>query len=173
MTKIIFYIHRTQESNMDFQFTVVELPAIKIAGITVATDMANAAKDCPALWENFGPRICGELSSCADIAKTGESYGISKMIDENRFIYWAAVPVNTIDSLPADFDSMTIAAGYYVKGIAPNLEQLGQAFTAMYMQWPATQQEYQLDMQGICFELYRGDWQPSDPIEIYASLINR
>ncbi len=43
----------------------------------------------------------------------------------------------------------------------------------MYMQWPQTQTEYQLDMQGICFELYSVNWLPNEPLEVYASVIKR
>lgn len=158
---------------MDFQFTVVELPEIQVAGMTVETNMEKAMIDCPALWHTFGPRICSELANCAEISKTGESYGISKMIDENRFTYWAAVQTTRINTLPDDFKTMAIPAGLYVKATVPSLEKLGEAMTAMYMQWPQSQTEYQIDMQGVCLELYGLNWQPNDPLEIYAQVIKQ
>ncbi|MFD1259814.1 GyrI-like domain-containing protein [Entomomonas asaccharolytica] len=158
---------------MSFQFTVVELPEIQVAGITVDTDMEKAMIDCPALWHTFAPRICSELADCVEISKTGDSYGISKMIDENRFTYWAAVQITQINTLPADFKTMTIPAGLYVKAQVPNLDMLGEALTAMYMQWPQSQTEYQLDMQGVSLERYEHNWQPNDPLEIFAAVIKQ
>lgn len=162
---------------MNKAYTVVEFPEKRIAGLHVQTDMQNAAKDCPALWQAFGPRICTELANCASISKEGHTYGVSIMTDPERFTYWAAIEIGTDDAsgkaLPKDIQTMTIPAGLYVKCQVENLSQLGEAFTALYMQWPQTQNEYALNMQGLCFELYPMNWQLTDPLEIYASVIKK
>ena len=158
---------------MDYQFSVVELPEKQIAGIYVQTNMKNAATDCPTLWQSFGPRICGELSSCSSLSKSGDTYGVSVMTDENNFTYWAAVGVDAIHSLPEDMKTMTITQGLYVKCTIPGLEQMGEAFMAMYTQWPQSQNEYVLDMGGACFELYPKNWQLTDSLEIYAKVIKK
>lgn len=154
-------------------FSVVHLPKIDLVGIHIQTDMKNAEKDCPALWQEFAPRICGELSNCASLSSNGISYGISKMVDEFRFMYWATIGVDAVDSLPEGMESTAISEGFYVKCAVPSLEKLGEVINAMYSEWPQTQDEYALDMQGICFELYPENWQFSDALEVYASVVKK
>lgn len=158
---------------MSYTFSVVELPAKQVAGITVQTDMQHAEQDCPVIWQTFGPRICAELSGHIAVSDNADTFGICQMIDESRFIYWAAIEVNSTENLPADMKTMTVPAGFYVTCTAPNLEKLGEAFTALYMQWPQTQNDYAIDMQGVCFELYKGQWQMNDPIQVYAAVTKK
>lgn len=158
---------------MKYTYSIVEIPAKQVAGITVETDMQRAEQDCPALWQTFGPRICAELSGRVSRPENADTFGVSCMLDENRFVYWTAIEVNSTENLPTDMKTMTIPAGLYVKCTAPSLEKLGEAFTEMYMQWPHSQNDYVLDMQGVCFELYKGQWEMNDPIEIYATVIKK
>lgn len=158
---------------MSFNFTVVEIPEKQIAGIYVQTTIQDASKDCPALWQSFGPRMCDTIANCNVVSKTGPSYGVNVMLDENKLNYWAALEVTSTSNLPKDLQTMTIPGGLYVKCTAQNLAQLGDAYTALYMQWPQSQHEYAVNMQAPCFELYSHNWQLNDPIEIYAPIVKK
>lgn len=156
---------------MAYDFSIVELKEIQVAGMMNTSDMSNAHKDCPALWHAFGPRIESELAQNADIPPSSKGFGISSMIDENRFEYWAVVPVNSIEKLPEGMKTFTIPAGTYVTCHVPNLEHLGPVYETIYGEWPQSQNDYQIDMQGISIESYSMNWQPSDQLDLYVSII--
>lgn len=158
---------------MDYTFTVAELPEKMIAGISVETDMQHAQQDCQALWQSFGPRICTELSKHIAIPANADSFGISQMLDSERFRYWAAIEISSAEQLPADLQTMIIPAGLYVTCQVPGLEQLCEAYTAMYEKWPQSQNTYAMNMQGICIERYKNNWQIQDPLEIYGSVVKK
>ena len=126
-----------------------------------------------ALWQAFGPRIA-ELMGCARLSEDNRgSCGVSKMIDEDNFTYWAGIGVESVESLPEGMATMTIPQGWYVKCTAPGIEQLGEALMAIYSQWQDTQDEYVLDMQGVSLELYPENWQITDALEVYASILKK
>ncbi len=158
---------------MDYQFSVVELPAIQLVGMSIQTNMEKATTDCPALWQSFAPRITGELASCANLSEYGDTYGVSRMTDEHNFIYWAGIGVDSVDSLPEGMATMTIPQSWYVNCTARGIEQLGEALMAIYCQWQNTQDEYVLDMQGISLERYPQNWQCTDALEVYASVLKK
>ena len=157
---------------MAYEFTVVDYPKTLVAGLSIQTNLNKASMDCPALWQKFGPQIHSKLSQHVCMASTDTpAYGISKMIDNEFFDYWAAVPVKQEHELPKEFKTMTIPAGKYVKTTVPSLAKLSEAFMAMYTQWPQQQDQYQLDPAGLCFETYDVCWKPEDSLEIYCKVI--
>ncbi|RUS65539.1 hypothetical protein CUZ56_02838 [Saezia sanguinis] len=157
---------------MDYKFSVVELPETLIAGITVQTDMQNASQTCSALWESFEAQVINKIPAAA-MPQNPDAFGVSRMLDEQRFIYWAAIEVQSADNLPAGMQTIRIPAGLYVGGQIPGLDKLSDAYTALFMQWPQSQNTYALDMQGISFELYRCGWQMHDPLSLYASVVKK
>lgn len=152
---------------MNFEVTVIEFPAKILLGMKVRTVMQNAAKDCPALWQTFGPRIT-ELSPVSPGA-----YGISVMTSENDFDYWAAVEVAPGISVPDNMGPIEIPQGFYARCSVPSLEQLGPAYMFVYGPWGESQSEYAIDMNGLSFELYPDDWQPGAAFEIYAPVTKK
>lgn len=150
---------------MNFELAVVEFPAKHLIGMKLATSMQKAQTDCPALWQAFGPRII-EIPSCESGCKG--SFGVSVMLNENEFEYWAAVEAAPGTAIPDGMASMEISAGHYVKCTVPGVENLGAAFMYVYGRWAAEQSEYVLNMHAPGFELYPPDWRLNDSFEIYA-----
>lgn len=74
-------------------YEVVKLKEKRVVGIKVATTMEKAARDCPALWMTFGPRMRKELVPLDILNPSGESYGVSVMTSKTGFDYWTAVEV--------------------------------------------------------------------------------
>ena len=157
---------------MSFTFTVVDVEEKKIAGITVETNMERSTTDCPALWGTFMPLMDGELAQNAAVIKGAPTYGVSQFIDMDRFVYWAAVEVNSLEGFSADLKTMTIAAGRYVKCVAPSLAQLGETYMALDG-WMNAQDKYTYNMQGVALEEYKHAWQMSDSIAIYVAVLEK
>ena len=153
---------------MDFEFAVLEFPETKVAGIKTGTNLQNMQKDCAALWESFGPRVYGELAMHQSIPEMPATYGIWKMIDKDRFEYWAAIEIDSEDKLPADLEILTLPLSMYVTCQVPGISKLGDAYREAYEQWPGSQTDYVLDKEGIGFEHYPYRWQKEDEFEIYV-----
>ena len=156
---------------MSFDFSIVELPKMLIAGINIQTDMSRAGQDCPALWMTFGERVAAKLHDSPLLDKNVDcSYGISIMQDEMNFVYWAGCAITAAEDLPEGIDSITLPAGSYVTCTVPNLAQLGQALNAMYCDWPTSQDKYQIDMAAACFECYPLYWETDTAFSIFAKV---
>lgn len=151
---------------MGYDFSVVQVQGKTLAGVKVKTNMERAAQDCPAIWHAFGSRIHTELSGIV----AGDSYGVSQSENPNDFTYWASIEVNPAAVLPSDLETLSIPEGLYVRCAVPGLAQIGDAYTALYMEWPKTQTQYVLDMEGICFEQYPAQMSGDGPFEIYAAV---
>lgn len=152
---------------MAFTVTIVEYPRVFLAGMRVESNMMNAAVDCSALWQKFGPRM-HELSG----AGKGESYGVSMSTDprSGRFEYWAAKEIDPKQPVPGDMERLTIQPGYYASCSVSSLAQIAPAFNFLYTGWLEENGEYVLDMLGVCFELYAADWKANDPFTVYTQL---
>lgn len=140
-----------------FEVTIVDFSAKKLMGIKVRTSMAKAQQDCPALWQNFCPKM-------PDIFNK-QSYGISVMLNEQDFDYWAAAeaPEDT-----AGLEPTGIPAGSYARCQVPDLQSIGAGYMFMYQTWLGGQQEWKLNEQAPCFELYPTDWNPTMPLELFV-----
>jgi AraC family transcriptional regulator len=153
---------------MSFEVSVVEFPAKHLIGTKVRASMQSSSTDCPALWQAFAPRI-------AEISTGNESgnvaFGVSVMVNDNDFDYWAAVEALSSVAVPAGMQTTEISAGLYAKCSVANMEKLGEAFMYVYTQWTHEQSEYRLNMNAPCFELYPPGWQPDNAVEIYSPVL--
>lgn len=154
---------------MTYTFQFVQRPAIQVAGLTVQTDMANAIQDCRLLWQRYFSCL-DELGIQQSKLAAHDSYGVSVMKNEKQFVYWAANEYFHQDALPVEFQVMTLPAGMYVCCEVPNLTEISSAFGAMCSQ---AQEQYAVDMQAPCFELYSPKWAPQDPITLYALITSK
>jgi AraC family transcriptional regulator len=145
-----------------FEVTIVDLAAKQLAGIKVRTSMAKAKQDCPALWQNFCPKM-------PDIF-TKKSYGISVMLNEQDFDYWAAAEAPE-GACPAGLEPVGIPAGSYARCEVANLESIGEGYMFMYQTWLASQGEWKLNVQAPCFELYSANWNPAMPFELFMPVM--
>ena len=144
--------------------------------MVIRTNMQKASIDCPAIWQTFGPRMAS-LSGNAE-AEFGESYGLSVMVSEDgTFDYWAAVEMTDEMSadvpLPEDMVPVELPGRLYACATVPNLSQVAEAYGTMYMEWPQQQSEYGVNMQATCVEVYRGNWQPDDPVELWVPVVKK
>ena len=155
---------------MALEITVKELPGRKLVGMVIRTNMQKASTDCPAIWQTFGPRIVSFPNS----ANINESYGVSVMISEDgTFNYWATVEMSADTPLSEDMVSLELPGGLYACAVVPNLSQVAEAYATMYMEWPQQQSEYAANMQAACVEVYRGNWQPDDPVELWVPVVKK
>lgn len=153
-----------------FTITVVDRPEIPCVGIKVATDMTKAKTDCPALWEAFGPRMSLIPTNPAFV---DESFGASIMLDESNFDYWAVKPVAAAVDLPEGMAAFTLPAGKYAECVLNSLRELDEAYGYIYSEWPASQQEYVLDMKGVGLERYTSEFMDSGKLTIYCPLLKK
>ena len=157
---------------MTLEIIVKELPSRKLAGMVVCTNMQKASTDCPAIWQTFGPRM-SSLTGNAEAA-FGESFGLSVMVSEDgTFDYWATVEMSVDVPLPEDMVTVELPGGLYACATVPNLSQVAEAYGTMYMEWPQQQSEYGVNMQAPCVEVYRGNWTPNDPVELWVPVFKK
>lgn len=150
---------------------VSQRPQLRLFGVFVRTSMSKASVDCPKLWANvFGPRM-HEISGAKLGEYPGPSYGISVMLDEHNFDYWAAMPAREGQVLPEGMQVIELPAGLYAGCVIPSLAQLGEAFTYLYGTWPQTVKDYALNMQAPGFEYYDQRYQESGALEVYAPVL--
>ena len=144
-----------------FEVTVVDFAAKQLVGIKVRTTMARARQDCSALWQNFCPKMPENYGK--------ECFGISVMLNEQDFDYWAAVEVE--GPCPAGLEPVGLPAGNYARCMVPNLESIGEGYMFMYQTWLAGQGDWKLNVQAPCFELYPANWNPAMPFELYMPVM--
>lgn len=152
-----------------FQINVVTRPAIKTAGLKVATTMEKASVDCPKIWsEDFGPRM---MDFPADPAYPDQSFGVSIMLDQHNFDYWAVMPLREHAGVPDGMETLEIAGGLYAECHLNSLEELGDAYNYVYLQWAPAQEKYAVNMQGASYELYTSDFMKTGKLSIYCPLL--
>ena len=149
-----------------FDVSVAEYPARRLVGMKVRSTMAKAARDCPAIWEEFGPKM-GALEAA------GGSFGVCIMVNADDFDYWATVEANPSVPVPPEMGVIELPAGLYAKAAVPNLEKLGEAYTFLYTNWLEEQTAYACDEAVPCFEWYPPDWQPSQALEAFMGVKKR
>ena len=141
-----------------FEVTVVDFAAKQLVGIKVRTTMAKAKEDCSALWHSFCPMM--------QKINESEGYGISVMLNEQDFDYWAAAEAPK-GACPAGLEPVELPAGDYARCVVPNLESIGAGYMYMYQTWLAAQGDWKLNEQAPCFELYPAVWNPDMPFELF------
>jgi Uncharacterized protein conserved in bacteria len=160
-------------SNAQWQVTVVEVAKVRLAGVRVHTTMDKAMQDCPKLWEETFMPLMPKITGTAQDAFQGTTYGVSVMTGEHTFDYWAAAPLPEDAPAPDGMLTMTLSGGVYACCTVNAMEQLGDAYTMLYLTWPQEQNEYVPDMQAPCFERYGRDYLESGRFEIFMPLIRR
>ncbi|MCC8164763.1 MAG: GyrI-like domain-containing protein [Planctomycetes bacterium] len=147
-----------------FTVTIVEKPTIKAAGMKVRTSMAKSHEDCPKLWSDaFGPRM---MSFPADPAYPEQSFGISVMVDEDVFDYWAVMPLAPGAAVPEGMEARDVPGGLYACISGVTLAVLGEVYSYIYMKWPGEQSEYTLDYSRPGLEAYHHDFCQTQLLDI-------
>ena len=144
----------------DYNVSVSEFSAKKLVGLKVSTSMQNAQTDCPAIWQKFGLRF-GEVGGVNQ-----KSYGVSIMLNESDFDYYAAVELAPDCIVPNDMVIIEIPGGKYAHCTIASLSKLGEGYTFLYGNWPKTQTEYTPNVVAPCFEIYPPNCQLDSPFEI-------
>jgi predicted transcriptional regulator YdeE len=150
---------------MEYEVTVVELPAKQLVGLSEHMSMADAKEKCTALWEALWRRR-------EEVADTVESYayGVSTNMEENgAFDYWAMLPVAPTASAPSGMKCLTLRAGKYAK-CTTDLASIEKAYGFLYGEWAQAQKAHSVDVTAACFERYANDWQETDTFELYVPL---
>ncbi|OAT48843.1 GyrI-like domain-containing protein [Providencia heimbachae] len=135
-----------------FTYSIIELPERTVAGISVETDMQKAIVDCPALWQKFVPLFLSlQKKNKADLEV--ESFGVSRMLDENRFIYKAVVEV-TDEMITDGLIKSVLPKTLYLQTTVPHLSKLTDAYQDIYGRWANEQKEYGLNYMEAALEVY-------------------
>jgi predicted transcriptional regulator YdeE len=155
--------------------SIIEFPALELAGLKVRTTMLEIQRDCPALWECFGPRMFELSGKDACPGFQGESYGASVPVDMDNgtFDYWAAMPVKPGEALPAGMERLGVAPGLYAACALPSLAELGAAYNYIYLEWLPGQSEYTLNMASPCFERYDQRYLESGVFDVLVPLLKK
>lgn len=152
----------------DFHVEIVERPEIVTAGVKVATTMEKCGVDCPALWEkNFGPRMA---DFPADPRYPNQSFGVSVMIDQSAFDYWAVMPLREGAAIPTGMEKLVLAGGSYAECRLNGLAELGDAYNYVYLKWAAAQEKFVLNMAEASIELYTSEFMTTGKLVIYCPL---
>lgn len=157
-------------TKIPFHVSIKERPELELFGLVVRTDMTKAFKDCSGLWENiFCPRM-PELSGKPLDQPQGESYGLSLMVDMQTgvFDYWAAMPLGPGLPEPEGMSRIMLPAGLYAGCRLNGLEQLSEAYSYLYEQWPASNPGYSFNLEAPCFELYGPSYLQDGSLDIFV-----
>jgi AraC family transcriptional regulator len=146
----------------EFKVSVVDVAAKHLTGMKVRTSMTRAKEDCSAIWQNFCPKMTDIYSK--------EGYGVSVMLNEQEFDYWAAADAGN-NPLPEGMGHIDIPAGKYAVCTVPNLDKCGEAYMFIYSTWLGSQTTWKPNMAAPCFELYPADWTPAAPFAVYVPVI--
>jgi predicted transcriptional regulator YdeE len=142
---------------------IVAKDAFTIVGQKVVTK--NQKGEIPQLWDQMGPRW-QELTAVQNPEKF---YGIcGTMEDDGRFSYHVGQHVSQTDVLPADMESLTVAAQTYAV-FRCTIPTIGETYEYAFNTWLPTS-KYEA-VPAPDFELYDEDFHPensqTDPVYIY------
>lgn len=128
---------------MPIEPSIVDLPAFTVVCTGIST--SPLARDIPALWGAFGPRI-DEVDA---IAEPRVRYGLMENFDavQSTLDYMAAVSVTHTDRMPSGMTAQSIAPGSYAV-FATTLSTLGEVFGSIFNEW----------LPGAAFEQLRGPY---------------
>lgn len=157
------------ENQTVFDIEIIDYPARHLVGIHARTSIPNAATDCPPVWDRFMDRL-KELPG----RTKNRVYALFQMVDRRiSFDYWVAVETKPNVPVPGDMEIFELPAGKYVCCRIPNRAATLMAYNAIYNDWVRDRDDYDVQMQGPCFELYPAKWSPNDPFDLYVPLIPR
>ena len=151
--------------NKTFEINVSPVPAARVIGIKIRTDMGKAMIDCPQLWhETFAPRM-QEVEGF-----NGTAYGVSEVVDcqAGIFDYWAAVPATPNAPIPAGMEALDLPAGLYAQCRVESLADIKAAYDFLCYEWLPAQKEYAPDYTARCYEFYPVDYPNSGVFYIFV-----
>ncbi len=146
------------------KFRIEILPETKLIGVRMKMSFAN--NKTAELWKSFMPRR-NEVGSRTSIdffsmQKYGEDFSTTKFNPNAVFEKWAAVEVNSFDTVPEGMEAYTIKGGKYVV-----FHYIGAAngpfnpFQYIFQEW-LPQSGYQIDNREH-FEVLGEGYNPTDP----------
>ncbi|MDR2114878.1 MAG: GyrI-like domain-containing protein [Planctomycetaceae bacterium] len=153
----------------DFEITVVDYPAKLLAGFRTQTTIPAASYDCLPLWRKF----YSETKKLPDW-KHKKAYGI--FIKTNQYIsfdFWTASEITPDISVPAGMEVLELPAGKFVRCLIPMASDILMAYHTVYSTWIQSQNDYDIDMESACFELYPPKWTLNDAFDLFVPLKNR
>lgn len=155
----------------EFAVKIVTRAEVKVAGFKVRTTMAKASQDCPKLWESvFMPYMA---SFPVNPEYVNQSFGVSVMLDEDTFDYWAVMAIADGADVPEGMDILTLPGGPYAECRLPSLGELGEAYMYIYTNWITQQEKYAMNMQGCSIELYTDKYPETGELTIYCPLLEK
>ncbi|MDR1142059.1 MAG: GyrI-like domain-containing protein [Planctomycetaceae bacterium] len=150
----------------DFEITVVDYPAKRLAGFRTQTTIPAASYDCSPLWQRFYSET-KKLSNW----KRKKSYGL--FVRTNQYVsldFWTASEIASDISIPEGMEVFDLPSGKFVRCLIPVASDILMAYHTVYSTWIQTQNEYDIDMEAACFELYPPKWTPNDAFDLYVPL---
>lgn len=157
----------TMKTLKNFELEIVDVPTKYLIGLCIRTTIPRSSIDCPPLWQEFNKRV-GELPG----AKHNKSYSLYLMVDQRiTFDHWVAAKMPRNAIVPQGMEGIDLPGRQYLRCFVPNSAALLTAYSVVYSDWPQSQEEYDVDMGGPCFELYPPDWQPNEAFDLYVSII--
>ncbi|MDR2935005.1 MAG: GyrI-like domain-containing protein [Candidatus Adiutrix sp.] len=143
----------------ELEVEIEERLPFRLAGLKVRTGMASAKADCQRLWGEF-VRMMPEAASFADF-----SYGVSVMIAENEFDYWAGLPLDRGRPVPAGLAALDVPGGVFAACRLSNLESLPLAYKRLY---GSPLPGFEPSFEAPCYEQYPADYAKSGLLTLYA-----
>lgn len=145
----------------DYQIDLVTREALTIVGLSVKTNMADSALDCPRLWsEAFGPRM-EEVPTFA-----GLSYGVSVMGPDDSFEYWAGLLHLPGQEVPEGMGTLDLPGGLYACCHLEGLPGLAMAYKYFYHVW-VPDSDYEFVLDSPCYELYPANHMQTGKLSLY------
>jgi len=149
----------------EFKINVVEREAYHTVGLKVRTTMAQAHPDAVKLWrDEFGPRI-PEIQGFPTF-----SFGSSIMVDEERFDYWATMPLPPGAPIPAGMEILDLPAGLYAECHLNSLDELAEAYMYMYQTGLANSEYEYAAFNAASYEFYPADFMQTGHLTLYMPI---
>ncbi len=138
------------------------LPKTYLIGLHIETNLVN--NKTPELWQKFVPQLPQITAWDGNQFYSMQKYpaDFASFTPQTVIEKWAAVPVPSLDSIPAGLSGYTLRGGQYAvfhyQGTPADFPATWQA---IFHEWlPAS--EYELD-QREHFEILGRDYRPDDP----------
>ncbi len=158
-----------------FSVNVVTRAAVPLIGLKTRTTMADAARDCSALWGSFAPYM-EKLMALPQIPARGFSYGVSWVLDAGMaFEYWAAVeaPPSLPYELAGELLSAEIPAGFYAECRVSDIDSIHEAYGYIYCNWFPAAKRYAPLYSAPCYEFYRPDFLQTKALTLYCPVVEK
>lgn len=160
-----------EETVRDMEPRIIDKPGFKAVGLAGEFNQSNNDR-IPDLWRAFRPRYAEIASPVGD-----HSFGLCIGMEDDNFIYAAAVEVENLDAVPDGLSGYDIAPQTYavftvpITGKAPIGQELGRANRYIWQTWlPASGHSF---ARAPDFEYYDDRFSPDTmrgEIDIYVPI---